>query len=263
MKFFKNLQRRGVLNNTLIFFGGDHGVVRDHKYMKYRAGHYESKLPIHYVIVPPWFREKHKQEYSTLKFNSKHRLTSQFDIYTTLQYLLNKGYVTNTRGTEGYTDPSTIGLNLFTEISQNRTCAKAGVEANYCACGSQVSIPNTDPRALKAGQLLINGINAFLETTNGKCVKYEKFVVTSAYTVLPTQDIMVSIRTRPAQALLRSTVQLNGGEITLFGLERLEEYTPVTQCLADNNDRSLANGTLVRRRYACICKDVAYKVMEK
>ncbi len=263
MKFFKNLQKHGVLNQTVIFFGGDHGSVRDHKYLKTRTGSYESKLPIHYVIVPPWFREKHTQDYTTLQFNGNHRLTSQFDLYPTLQYLLNKGYNDNSKSTEGYIDPSYIGVNLFTKISESRTCGKAGVEPHFCACGSQVSIPTSDPRAFKAGQLLINGINSILEGTNGKCVRYEKFTVTSAYAVLPGQDIMISIRTRPVRALLRSTVQLNGGEITLFGLERLEEYSPVTQCLEDNNDRSLANGTLVRRRYACICKDAAYKVTEK
>ncbi len=263
MKFFKNLQKNGVLNNTVVFFGGDHGAVRDYEYMKYRTGNYESKLPAHYVIVPPWFRERHKKEYSALKLNGNHRLTSHFDLYTTLQYLLNKGYTSNSRGVEGYIDPSDIGVNLFTEISQERTCEKAGIHAHFCACGSQVSIPNTDPRAFKAGQLLINGINSILEETHGKCVRYEKFSVTSAYVMLPSQDIMVSIRTRPAQALLRSTVQLNGGKITLFGLERLEAYAPVTQCLADHHDRALANGTVVRRRYACICKDVAHTVMEK
>ena len=260
MKFFKTLQNHGVLNNTIILFGADHGTRADFKYFDTKAGSYESRLPLHYIILPESFRQKYKSAFSALTFNANHRLTSQYDLYRTLQSILHREYIP---GTGQIQSDSKYGSTLFRVVSASRTCEQAGVVDHFCACGSQVPISNNDPRALKAGQLLIDGINTILEGTNGKCVVYKKFIVTSAHLVLPSNDIMLTIKTRPERALLRSTIRLSGGNITLFGIERVDAYAGVSDCVSGHEGKeSLENG-MVRKVVACICKDQAYKVMEQ
>ena len=244
----------------MVIFGADHGVRKDFKYFNTKAGSYESRLPLMYIIPPQVFKEKYHNAFNALVFNANHRLTSQFDLYHTLKGVLHKDYL------PGHKDTSTnsrYGTTLFRVLPPERTCDQAGIPSHYCACGRKIAISNNDRRALKAGKLLIKGINSILEGTQGKCVIYNKFTVTSANLVLPSNDIMLTIATRPERALLRATIRLSGGNVTLYGIERLDSYADVTSCVSGFQEEAAVRNGMERRVVACICKDQAYKVMVK
>ncbi len=258
LDFFKNLEASGVTDNTAIIIGGDHGTRRDFKYFETKAGSYESRLPLMYGIFPKWFREKYKAAYENLQFNGANRMTSQFDLYRTMRGILDKNF----ENPDSYYNPKKhFGVNLLAKIPEERTCEDAGVTSHFCACGSKTPISPTDPRALKAGQILVNGVNKLLEGTNGACVSYKDFFVKEANLVFPKEDIMLTIQTRPVRAVLRTTISITGSDVTLFNIERLDAYAPVSSCMNDEH-AGYKDGEL-RRVVACVCKDDAWKVTEK
>ena len=69
--FLTNLQTSGVLNNTVVLLGGDHGNHRVEDYFKTEIGAYEARMPLQYAIFPKWFQTKHRKAYENLKFNGK------------------------------------------------------------------------------------------------------------------------------------------------------------------------------------------------
>ncbi len=261
LRFFSDLQKEGILNKTMVIFGADHGVRKDFKFFNTKAGSYESRLPLMYIIPPIIFKEKYKTAFKALAFNAKHRMTSQFDLYHTLKSVLHNDYLLERADLAS--NSRYYGTSLLRVLPSGRTCEQAGIPSHYCACGSKVPISNSDPRALKAGELLIKGVNSVLESTQGKCVVYNKFRVTSANLVLPSNDIMLTIETRPERALLRATIRLSGGNITLFGIERLDSYADVTSCVSGFQEEAAVRDGMERRVVACICRDQAYKVMVK
>ena len=122
MDFFKNLVSSGLINNTAIIFGADHGCRL--KYFQTPAGNHEARLPLMYVILPKWFREKYPTAYNNLKFNGQHRLSSQYDIHTTLQALHNKEF----SNPQSYYNPDKqYGVNLLAPVPEKRSCEDAGI----------------------------------------------------------------------------------------------------------------------------------------
>ncbi len=252
MNFFKELKSSGVVENTLIFFGGDHGCRFD--YFKSYVGRYESRLPLMYGIFPDNFKKKFPSAVKNFEFNSKHRITSQYDLYYTLKALANIGSLSD----DMYSPWLHKGMNLFTRIPEERGCSGAGITSNFCACGFKKSLEPSDPRAQKAGAIFIKEVNKLVQ--NVDCVKYDKFDVIEAYLIQPKGDITITIHTRPIVAKLRTTMSLDKNKVMLGQIERLEHYAPVTTCMKQEQILS-KDGTTYGN--VCVCKSDAWKVTMK
>lgn len=71
-------------------------------------GKQEERLPFFSFVLPPWFESKYDREYKNFMENIN-KLTTPFDIYTTLRYVLNPSI-------------KQIGnrsLSLFAEVGRN------------------------------------------------------------------------------------------------------------------------------------------------
>ena len=222
-------------------------------YFKTQAGAYEARLPFMYIIPPKWFQQKHSTAYANLKTNSK-GLTTFYDVHKTLLAVIQGQYLQDVQ-TDNARHP---GINLFTEVPQTRTCDQAKVPAHFCACGSYIDVPVTDPRAKKAGQMLVNSLNNIVKT-NGyyeKCAFYQDFTVLAAKTKVHTgtagkldnQEIYITIETKPAVAHFRSTLRLQQNNPVIFHMERLDKYAKFVPCLDSNHHHELLPLT-------CICRE--------
>ncbi len=255
MNFLKKLHASGIINNTVVFIGGDHGC-RFKDYFNTRVGYYETSLPLMYGIFPKWFREKYPTAFGNFKFNGENRLTSQYDLYYTLRAILNKDFI-NPRS--HYDPNSHYGVNLLARVPEERTCQQAGVGPHFCMCGRKTRLDNTDPRALKAGQILITKVNELLKDT--PCVQYDKFDVIEAYLVYPNEDITIAIETKPVYASMRTTLSLTEGHVTLRHIDRLERYSLVTKCMNENTAK--LQDLEMMKIWACVCKDSVWRATKQ
>ncbi|VVC43462.1 Hypothetical protein CINCED_3A003648 [Cinara cedri] len=118
-------QRSGYLNNTMLVFMSDHGQrfasVRDTQ-----QGKLEERMPFFSFVLPKWFDRKYPKMAANMKNNTK-RLTTPFDIYSTLMSVLHKDGPRNN-------NVNKRSISLFNEIPLQRSCRDAYIEPHWCAC---------------------------------------------------------------------------------------------------------------------------------
>lgn len=103
--------------------------------MNARSGYLEERLPMMFMYVPPWFREKYPQYVANL-IRNRNRLSSNYDLHMTLHHILQL----NTTSA-GLFDPRLQADNckechsLFfelptTEVALRRASRRSGAPAN-------------------------------------------------------------------------------------------------------------------------------------
>lgn len=138
LKFLQFMQISGHLNNTAIFLMSDHGSRID-AIRATSQGKIEDRMPLLYVVLPPWFSIMYPEAAANLKENSG-RLTSVFDVHETLKDFLNLSRMhrktpSNYRIKQNPSEPRTRRpLSLFQRIFDNRTCFDAGIPLHWCVC---------------------------------------------------------------------------------------------------------------------------------
>lgn len=158
--FFENLKTNGIFNSSVIFLLSDHGI-RFGSIRKTIQGWYEERLPANLVSIPPWFQLKYPEKYENLQKNAK-KLTSTYDVYMTLQELLNLS-VKNHNITASEACPTCT--SLFSDIPDNRSCKKAGIPELWCTCigkfeeNSTLITEELQKEAIKMIQTEINSKN--------------------------------------------------------------------------------------------------------
>ena len=162
-EFFKDLKIRGRLDDTVMFFFGDHGArfgpIRDAS-----AGEYEENMPMMIVHVPTQLRTSFLNMWEAIKVNTD-RLTTVFDVHRTLEHLLEfPGEAPVNR------DSTSRTLSLFEEIPESRNCTHADVEP-FCTCQdvNTRTMSNTDETVELVANLTVGFMNAELEIHGGLC----------------------------------------------------------------------------------------------
>lgn len=158
LEFFRNLKRKGVLDNTILFFFGDHGMRWGALRNTY-VGKMEERLPMLLLYLPPWFKSRYPQATKNIKMNA-HRLTTPFDIYYTLRDIVSKRF-------DGVSDLQKVrrGYSLFTTVPLSRTCEEAEIAPHWCTCQSQVEVPAQDKTVTAAAQWCIKQLNRITNST--------------------------------------------------------------------------------------------------
>ena len=185
-----------------------------------------------------------------MKLNAQNRILSSFDGWRTLKAILNKEYIIPK---QQKVEKHQLGMSIFSPIPETRDCVNAGIAEHWCACGSTKEIALHDPRAIKAGQILINSINGMLNEGNfNKCTLFRDFKVTDAKLIEPSNDIRISIKTEPIPADFRSTIKLqNQKDVIVTNIERLDLYERFVKCLKEEAHTSKFHILPL----TCICKD--------
>uniref|UniRef100_A0A7E5A0W4 Sulfatase domain-containing protein n=1 Tax=Panagrellus redivivus TaxID=6233 RepID=A0A7E5A0W4_PANRE len=120
------MKAAGVLDNTVIVLQGDHGQRISWIQRRY-VGRIEERMSQMSIHLPDKFKTEYPEAYENFVKNSN-RLTSNFDVYETLQDIMDKTLEKTTKRTEKH------GRSLFTEIPKNRTCQDAMIPENFCVC---------------------------------------------------------------------------------------------------------------------------------
>ncbi len=93
LELMQELQKGQLLNETLLMVASDHGKASA-DYSITPEGIIKSRMPFIYFVFPGWFKKKYTSAMANLKVNSQ-GLTTPFDMYQTLNDLLNLSRITN------------------------------------------------------------------------------------------------------------------------------------------------------------------------
>lgn len=121
----QNLHRRQVFNNTFMIIMSDHGTESG-GILNTEQGRKEESLPLLWVVVPFWFRERHGEASRNMFINSR-RLVTVFDVYETLKSISWNRFDTTASA-------SKYRSSLFRPISSFRSCDSLGIKDEWCAC---------------------------------------------------------------------------------------------------------------------------------
>ncbi|XP_068220311.1 uncharacterized protein [Palaemon carinicauda] len=246
-----DLKMEGLLDNTFVIFMGDHGMRYGAIRSTY-AGMLEERLPFLILVPPPWFKDKHRQAYTNLLVNSQ-RLTSNLDLYGTLQDIVNQGYLNLDKSYVG----EKYGQSLFKVVPINRTCDDLAIPPHLCACQNSTEADVDDPRIRNAANHTITQLNKELDNFTD-CVKLSLKKVLSARistatnktspvkreTIVEKYTIIFSVE--PSGALLESSVMRDHGNYKVLSeVSRINLYGNQSHCISD----------FTYRKY-CFCKDL-------
>ncbi|KAH8333613.1 hypothetical protein KR059_001202, partial [Drosophila kikkawai] len=132
-----NFERDGAFEHTIMIFFSDHGA-RFGPLMHMKEAFLEERLPIMFIYLPPWFREKYPMYVRALELN-QHRLSSNFDLYNTLKHILKID-----GKADGWSYDCPQCQSLLLPLPENRSCSQAGITEPYCTCHKYEEVRETD-----------------------------------------------------------------------------------------------------------------------
>ncbi|XP_033249256.1 uncharacterized protein LOC108164011 [Drosophila miranda] len=127
-----NYEIDGAFDHTIMIFFADHGT-RFGKLRDLNSGFLESRLPMMFIYLPPWFREEYPSYARALEIN-QNRLSSNFDLHNTLMHVIEVG-----GGIPGMPElPKSYDCptcqSLFYPLPEDRTCGQAAIDEHWCTC---------------------------------------------------------------------------------------------------------------------------------
>ncbi|KAH8279909.1 hypothetical protein KR054_010657 [Drosophila jambulina] len=246
----KQLQESGLLNRTVVMLMSDHGL-RWGSFRRTYQGMMEERQPLMMLLYPPWMNDRYPKAIANLRLNA-HRLTTPFDIHSTMLSLMNLGNLEADqvqRRTAELDEPDSTmprGISLFLPVPPTRTCELAGIASHWCTCHQRQELPTNDARVQRAARYLVRLINhrlkgnpqcrtlflnsilqAFIAAPHSKIVKD----ISTDYAV----DITLRLQTKPGLGVFESTIRMSGYKSVLTGtISRLNLYGSQSYCLNDN-----------------------------
>lgn len=243
-RFLQNLERRGIMNNSIIIFLSDHGA----RYGRIRhtsTGWLEERLPFLHFWIPENFRKSHKREYLNLQKNSE-RLTTPYDLYMTLQHIL---VLSGARYKMRQSVSCRKCTSLFKEVASVRSCGDASIDFEYCACIFYVYFNPNHPLVSEVAKFVLKETRRIMLTKTSsasKCATLEvkrirsSRIATNYYDSSKNLTFMhIQFETKP-RAMLEAIVRLEnnnfGTQAYIEGeVHRLDLYKYTSWCVEDED----------------------------
>lgn len=232
LKHLENINKTGILNNTILFFMSDHGY-RYGGLVKTYNGRADQNLPFLYVVLPKWFKKLYPKATKNIQENTK-KLTSHFDLHETLKDIADNNFI----DVNNYTR----GISLFQNIPENRTCDKAGIPAHFCNCQSREFVETTKYIIIKVSDYIVEVVNSLLEEYK-QCGKLYLNKITDARLFEEVfEDVLykyytVTLVVEPSNAIFEATVRCSNCSENDFQIEgpitRLNLYGTQSRCIND------------------------------
>ncbi|EDW16569.1 uncharacterized protein Dmoj_GI10601 [Drosophila mojavensis] len=239
IEYMRSLQGSGAFEESIILFFSDHGM-RFGKLRGLESGFLEERMPIMYIWLPHWLRQKYPEFVHNLQLN-RNRLTSPYDIYATLKHILELE-------TPLAVLPRPEGCpnchSLFYELDESRDCSDAGIDEHWCTCVDFENVPKTDSKAKLIAQQLVEATNNYLAAKKliGIChiqrlsniESVQKKILTNSR---QSNSYLVRYETEPAKALFEATVQWydisQNITISVPSISRMTSYNEHSMCIND------------------------------
>ena len=236
-------------------------------------------MPFFSIYLPPKLRSH--PAFNNLKENAN-RLTSPFDIYSTLLDILELDNIPEKEFNVIPTHPLKRSLSLLRPIPRDRTCEEAGIEPHWCTCVEWRSImENEELRKLGEKMVLeiVNVFNDFLKEEKELCAELKLSKIDKMERLAPDQGVLnyvgvkdkdgfqpkfeqnkllkdfvtyrYSFWTEPGSAHYEVTVKYNQGtqklEVDKQSISHVNKYGNLPHCVIDRN--------YFLGSY-CVCKDM-------
>lgn len=195
----------------------------------------EERLPMMFIVMPPWFEKTYPVMSRNLKQNAK-RLTTPFDMFETFKHLLKR--TPNTLQTL----EEVRAYSLFDAIPEERDCTSASVETHWCTCSSLKPLPKDDQMIVKAAEYLINTINGYLESSKYLCHTISIDEIQSSYKLIPSSKDLgkiyngayqLTVLVKPGGAIFEATIRVKKGRqpFSISGdISRINAYGKQKRC---------------------------------
>ena len=189
LSFLKKLAVNDVYKNTILILMTDHGA-RFSSARRTSQGKLEERLPFMSFVFPESFPKRYPYAYKILQKNI-HRLTTPFDIHSTLLSLIDVKKV-------NYTNSHSVkqrNITLFNLIPAQRTCDDLGLEPHWCSCLQWNDLNHTDIVVQRATKSIIEYINKELDLVeNHLCQTVELDSIHSAQAYQPNRKLLAFSR---------------------------------------------------------------------
>ncbi|CAI9738134.1 XP_029649278.2uncharacterized protein LOC115222996 [Octopus vulgaris] len=248
LRFLKKSFNQNLLNNTILFFFSDHGI-RFGLFRKTYVGRLEERLPAMYILPPDWFRDKFPTLWNNLKVNT-HRLTTPFDIYETLQDILDIEKTAERSKSNEIDYKNLKRISLFREIPLNRSCEAAHIKPHWCTCHLFNPVALNDSIVINVTNYLVNYINNMTSNSSKVCARLKLQEIKNAeISVMNDQvlsylgkgvqtykDYRIIMQTLPDEGLFEGTVRYysDNEQFSLLGeISRINRYGHQSECVHD------------------------------
>ncbi|XP_015914088.2 uncharacterized protein [Parasteatoda tepidariorum] len=262
-RILQALQDEGALNTSALVIFSDHGL-RYGEIRETYIGKFEERMPFMYMHFPKWFLDQHPGFKLNLKTNQE-RLMTLFDVHATMKHLLHVNE-------EPIEKSDALGLSLFNEIPENRTCKDAHILQHFCPCNNFVNVSIDDPVIKEVSIALIDHINEILSPYAEVCewlsiaeiqdaqlgkadelvlrrirqVKVENRTLMLSEAPPVIGDYLVTVTVHPGGAIFEGTVRYDAenGISKVMGVSRINMYGKTSWCI---NSQKL--------KLYCFCKE--------
>ncbi|KAL7637228.1 UNVERIFIED_CONTAM: hypothetical protein RMT77_011940 [Armadillidium vulgare] len=238
LKFLKRMHENAFFDNTILLLISDHGI-RFGGIRETYIGKKEESLPISFILVPKWFKEKHSKAYENLLYN-QNKLTTTFDLHETLKDILFKRYKKDDYVSHSYS-LSKGGMSLFRKIPTSRNCFNAGISLNYCAGQFAIEVSVNSMVRLSASYIL-RTLNKGLKKYP-KCFQLRDYNIKKSYLLKFYEDseilfYEIQMSVFPGNALLEGIVKIrkdnNSYHLKVMGdVSRINAYGNQSLCIKD------------------------------
>ncbi|GAB1606920.1 uncharacterized protein LOC115222996 [Argonauta hians] len=258
LRFLQKSFKNNLLNNTILFMFGDHGI-RFGGFRTTYIGRLEERLPAMYILPPPWFRSKYPTLWNNLKLNT-HRLTTHFDIYDTLEDILDIQKAAERSKSDRIDYKNLKRISLLRKVPLNRSCEAASLKRNWCTCHDIIAVNVTDKIVTEAAKYLVNKLNNLTSNFSKECVRLHLQQIKSAGVTLMNEkvlsyvgngtqthkDYQITITTLPGKGQFEGSVRyfsVNKQFMLLGRISRVNRYGLQSDCIND-----------YRLKLYCYCK---------
>lgn len=230
---FENIEKRGILNNTIVIFFSDHGM-RFGDIRKFFTGWLEERLPFLYFWLPESFKSKHPKLAENLRINSD-RLISPFDVHITVKHILKLSGENDVElEAEGCADCQ----SLFHQVSNNRSCDDAAIPKNYCACKALKKVDHSLLVVRNIATFVVDELNSQL-LQHKKCAQLKLNNVISARESdsVSVKEFLISFDVLPSKGEMEATVRCDDfcTKFELIGeVSRINRYGNQSRCISDS-----------------------------
>ncbi|ALC44578.1 CG7120 [Drosophila busckii] len=248
-EYLGKLVAQGTMEHSIVVFFSDHGL-RFGPTRNTWSGHYEERLPLLFIWLPKYLRQRHPEFVDALQLN-RNRLTTPYDLHLTLKHFLALSGRAGSLADMGPAQDCPQCQSLLLPVPLSRSCRDVAISDHWCTCWSYDHVYKNSKTVRQLAKYVVHYLNDYVTSfRNGSfahfCMPLSLQSMSSAYKAHanPMDPAHIKVYrlifyTSPNKALYEATVRHNeklpgeqGMQVT-GSVSRLNMYNGEANCLGD------------------------------